>query len=211
MGIVADSNVEITMKMFYGNVEQYNVWQYRVATFTGVPSAANIAEGWWNHVKSTYRALVTTGYGSVFQSVLIREMDSPTGDYAEYAVPTAERAGTRTDTAANTYATTFTAVGVRLSVGTRVTRPGQKRFGFITESDLNSNQIETAYLNLITSHMNVMAADMLLGSPAAGVVLRPYVIRKDPTGAVVTGQRVTGFIVNPFATSQVSRKLGRGI
>lgn len=211
MAIAADSNIEITMKMNYGNVQQFNVWQYRVATFTGVPSAVNVAEGWWNHVKATYRALVTSGYGPAFFSVLLREMDSTTGDYAEYAVPTAERAGTRTDTAANTYASTFTAVGVRLSVGTRVTRPGQKRFGFITESDLNSNQIETAYLNLITSHMNVMSEDMLLGSPAAGVVLRPYVMRKAADGTVAVGQPVTGYITNNYVTSQVSRKLGRGI
>lgn len=211
MSIAAGSNIEISLKQNYGNQVMYNVWQYKVVTFTGVPGATDIAAGWWNHVKSTYRALPTVSYGSVFQSAIIRDLDDPTGDYAEYSIPVGERAGTRSDTAANSYASTFTAVGVRLAVGTRVTRPGQKRFSFITESDLNGNQVESAYLSLITTHMGVMSVDMLLGSPAAGVVLKPYVVRKDATGALVASQPVTGFVVNPYVTSQVSRKQGRGI
>lgn len=211
MTIAAGDKIEISMRMVYGNQAQFNVWQYNVKTLTTVPTASALAEAWWNHVKATYRALPTVGYGPVFQSVYLTQLGSPTGDYAEYSVPVGERAGTRSDTAANAYASTFTAVGVRLAVGSRVTRPGQKRFGFITESDLNGNQVETAYLNLIASHMNVMSAEMVLGAPALGTVLEPYVVRKGADSAVLASQKVTGYQINSFVTSQVSRKQGRGI
>ena len=210
MAITTGSLVEVSLNMELYGQRIMNVWQYRADPVLGSPSAAEIGAAWWGAVKTPYRALCNSGFGSVFRSVRVRELNDPTGAYGEHAIVSGEQAGTRTVAAEGQIVTTFVAAGVRLAVESRTTRPGQKRFPFITESDLNSNEIGSAFQALVVTLMNTMASSITLGSPAVGTVLLPIVVRKDATGAVTANQEVTGYVINTNATSQVSRRFGRG-
>ena len=102
-------------------------------------------------------------------------------------------------------------MGVRLAVGTRLTRPGQKRLGFLTQSDAIGNDLQADYNTAAVALMDVMSADMVLGAPAVGVVLRPYVVGLNADGTIRTSQAVIGYSINQKVTSQVSRRFGRGV
>jgi len=211
MAIAADSLIEITLvQSFLSANAALNVFQYEVGGSFGTSSATDWAHAWWNHVKTTYR-LICSANASPFRYVRVRELNDPAGDYGEYAIPTGEWPGTRTPPAAD-WLPMFVNVGVRLAVATRATRPGQKRFTYLTESDCDGTYVGSGYSTALDNLMQVLAADMTLGAPVAGGLLHPIVTRKNPaTGEVTAYQAVTGYIINNTVTSQVSRKVGRGI
>jgi hypothetical protein len=211
MTIAGGSLLEITAIMQLDSSVLMNVWQYEVGTIVVVPTAAQIGEAWWNHVKGTYRALAETALAPSFTSVKVLELNAPTGAYGEFAVPPAEQAGTRGSTAQPQNLPAFTAVGVRLTVSSRTTRPGQKRIPFATESDVAGRVVESAFVSLVEAHMDVMVTPITLGAPAAAVELFPVVVRKDGTGAVTAHQLIEGYLVDPWVTTQVSRRYGRGV
>jgi hypothetical protein len=211
MAIGSGSIIEVSLKMLFAGQQMYNVYHYAVAEIVGTVDASNYAEAWWNHVKTNYRALAQSSYGQVFDSVRVVEMGTPTGEFAEFAIPTGERAGTRPTTAEPQSLPTFNAVGVRLTVGTRETRPGQKRITFMSEADAVGNSVESGFLGAVQALAATLSGVITLGSPAAGCLLQPNVIRKGPGYSVLAAQPVTGYLVNPYVTSQVSRKQGRGV
>lgn len=210
MAITVGTKLEISLVMGTSGGVGMNVYQYEVAVSPSVKTASAIAEAWWNHVKGVYRAIVVTGSGRAFDSVILRELNAPTGAYAEFSVPAGEQDGTRPSGELGSYMPAFTAAGMRLTVGSRLTRPGQKRFPFVTEGDVLNNSLTPAFVALIQNIGSTVSNDMTLGDPAEFVVLRPVVTRKDVSGAVIASQPVTGYAVNPYVTSQVSRKFGRG-
>lgn len=187
-----------------------NVWTYQVGgTFSGI-SAGAVAEAWWNHVKDEYRAMVASGYGNAFERVIVADMDNPAGDYGDFSIPTAERVGTRSAGSAQGMPP-YAAAGVRLSVATRVTRPGQKRFGWLLETDAAGPGLDPVFAGLVADVMDAATVGVTLGAPALGMDLDPIVVRLDPvTGLPVAAQSVTGYAINTNTTSQVSRKIGKG-
>lgn len=210
MAIGAGTLLEITLvQSFLNSGEVLNVFQYEVGGSFGTSSAVDWAVSWWNHVKSTVRAICPSN-ASPFRSVKIREMDDPAGAYGEFSIPTGEWVGTRTPPGGD-WLPQFVSAGFRMTVGTRATRPGQKRFAYLAEGDCDGTYIAPSYLTPFTAMAAVLVNDMTLGAPVAGGLLHPIVTRKDPaSGAVTAWQRVTGAVVNPLITSQVSRKFGRG-
>lgn len=211
MGTTIDHAYEITLKMSNGGSSLFNVFQYWCLAGTVTATGADLGEAWWNHVKAVYRGLVVGSWGPFFDSVVSRDLTDPLGLFGEFAIPSAERAGTRATPTASQWLPTFNAVGVRLAVGERTTRPGQKRLAILAEEDVVGQDVQAGILALVNSWGLVMTANMLLGAPAALTSLDPIVVRKDATGAVVANQPITGFVVNPRVTSQVSRKYGRGV
>lgn len=211
MTITTASLLEISLIMQHGSSAAYNVWQYGVDAMLGTPSAPEIGAAWWAAVGTAYRDVALTGYPAQFLTVRVRDMSDALGDYGEFPVPTDEQHGTRTLADGYQYATSFIAAGVRLAVATRVTRPGQKRIPFVYEGDLDGNALESGITAKLETLFDIMAADLTLGSPALGTILQPIVVSKDTTGAVVASQPVVGYVINTFATSQVSRKFGRGV
>lgn len=211
MAIGGGSLIEVGLHMaFLSNAAVYNVWQYEVEGTFGPSSASQFGEAWWNHVKDEYRAICSAN-ASPFRTVLVRELNEPAGAYGEYAIPTAEWSGTRPAPAGD-WLPSYVGVGVRLTVDTRVTRPGQKRFSFLTESDSDGTYVQTDYATRLATLMGVMSGQMVLGDPAVGATLNPIVVRKDPaTGVVTAHQNISGYIINNALTSQVSRRVGRGI
>lgn len=210
MAIGAGSLIEIVMNMNCQGQQTINAYQYEVGNYPGTVTPVQLAEAWWNHVKVAYRATVYSTFTDAFRTVRVREMNNPLGDYAEYDVPVAEQPGTRSATGMGEVLPPFLSVGVRLVVGTRVTRPGQKRFAFLAELDNVSGNLNSASRTLFVSLLNVMTVDMLLGAPAATVELSPRVTRRDAQGFVVASQPITGYLINNQLTSQNTRKVGRG-
>lgn len=189
-----------------------NTWTYEVGNAPVSSSAADWGEAWWNHVKAAYRGIPTTDYTTIFEVVRVRELDTALGEYGEFAVPISEMAGTRS-VAASTAVAPFIAAGVRLTVGTRVTRPGQKRFAGLGESDLDHAALTSAVNGAVDTLMTLMTGPVfVLGAPAALGELTPVIVRRDPvTGLPVAHQRATGYVRNPNYTTQNTRKIGRGI
>lgn len=210
MAIGAGSLVEITVVGDLGSDQWMNVFTYVVVGELGSPTAANIGEAFWNAVKDTYRPIVSSGWGSAFREVRVREMDDPMGEFGVWAIPSGERAGTGTAGAGGRLPS-FNAAGIRLTVGSRVTRPGQKRIPGADEADANSQAWEGSYMTVLEAFADVIDSNQVLGSPAVGTEISPVVVRRDPaTGLPVAHQPVIGHVVNPYITSQVSRKIGRG-
>lgn len=210
MAITEGTLLEITVDGLFGSTQVMNVWQFEVGgTFSGI-NAGQVANAFWQHVKNEYRAIVSNGSGPAFTRVLVRDLGDPLGEYGEYAVPTAEQAGSR-NAAGSEFLPAFNAAGVRLTVDTRVTRPGQKRIPWLVETDSQSGAITATPVALINALMDKVIPNFTLGSPAAGMDLNCIVVKKDKTtGAVLAYQPVTGWLINPYITSQVSRKVGRG-
>lgn len=210
MTIPVGALLEFSLEMLYDNQQIMNVWQYEVLASPSLFEADAYAEAWWNHVKDDYRALVVSGAGRNFNVVRVRELNEPTGALAEFAIPEAEEDGTRSAGALGSFLAGFAAVGVRLSVGSRVTRPGQKRIPWLTEGDVAGPLVGAGFVTLVEALMETMTTGFILGSPAEFVELDPIVVRKDNTGTVTAHQPITGYVVNSILTTQVSRRVGRG-
>lgn len=209
MTITTGSYCEITLNMLWLNQQSLNVFQYAVAVPGAPPGAVQIAEAWWLHVKAVYRALSAPGQGNVFKTVRIRELNNDVGDYAEYDIPLADQAGVRGSSPGEPMPP-FAAAGVRLVVGTRATRPGQKRLPFVYEVDSNAGVMQSALLTLMNSWAGLMTVQLTLGAPAALTALTPIVCKKNSEGFVTDAQDVTGYLINQNITTQNSRKIGRG-
>lgn len=210
MAITTGSRVTVAVNYALAGQQFMNVYNYIVLELVGTPTAGDYAQAWWNHVKTNYRALCSAYFGDAFTSVRVTETgNSTTGEYGEYAVPVGERAGTRSYSSGEALPT-FVAAGVRLIVATRSTRPGQKRFPFLMEADVNGAGLQSGYSTILATLMGTLTANMTLGAPAAGVVLVPSVVGLNADGTIRTSQVVTGYSINSNVTSQVSRKIGRG-
>ena len=210
MAITAGSLVEFAVGGHLSGQLWMNAWTFRVVGELLTPTASEWGQAYWNHVKVNYRALVASVHSAAFEFVKVRELDDAAGEYGEFAIPTSERAGTGT-TGAGGILPIFAAASTRLTVATRVTRPGQKRISGQDEVDANGNSWEVAYQTKLNTFYTGVTGHITLGAPAAGSELQMVVVRKDPnTGLPVAHQDVTGFLVNPYISSQVTRKVGRG-
>lgn len=187
-----------------------NVWHYQLSTLPSpTVSAANLAEAWWNDRKTTYRAALAIGFGAVLKTVKCRSMMSATGDAGEFAIPTAERTGSRA-TPAGEQEPRFLSVGMRLVVPTRITRPGQKRIFGLYEDDVSGDGIVGTMPALVLAIATSQLPSMILGAPALAQTMIPVVAGFDGTYPVTRFQPWTSAIVNTNVTTQNTRKFGRG-
>lgn len=211
MAISTNSKVQITLVMSAANQTMMNVWSYNVLELVGTPTAAHYGEAWWNHVKGGYRALATADFGAVFKSVRVVELGNSLGEYGEFPVPTGEQTGTRANPTDADTEPLLLAAGVRMTVPSRLTRPGQKRFTFLTQTDTLNQVLSAGFKALLSTLMTTMTTNMTLGAPAAGVVLVPNIVSLNSDGTIRAAQGVSGFVVGNNPTSQVTRKIGRGM
>lgn len=179
------------------------------AFLTATPEA--VGNAYWQHIKVAFRALLANAVQVQLESVYVAE-DGATGAYGEYPIPPAEKQGTRVISTLNDLMPPFAAGGVRLTVGSRVTRPGQKRMFGLYESDSdNGGYLGSVYRGLLGAVAAYWSAPITLGAPVATGVLTPIVTRRDPnTGLITDYQPVTGFLVKDTVTTQNSRKYGHG-
>lgn len=174
-------------------------------------SPENVGEAYWNHVKAAWRALPVSSMTNVFQSVLVEEIGGGLS-FGEYAVPSGEKGGTRAAGSLGDVLPSFNNVGVRFTVATRATRPGQMRIPFMYDGDTDAQGVAAPFVALVNTLANLYKADMVLGAPVATGVLRMQVVKFTNTvpAAVAARQDVVGQVINGNVTSQVSRKAGRG-
>lgn len=196
---------------YLGQMVQLGQWYETdgAAFLTATPD--QVGEAYWNHVKVAFRALVAAAVQVSIESVFVSE-DGPLGAYGEFPVPALERQGTRVLGSLDALMGPNIAAGVRLTVGTRLTRPGQKRMWGLYEVDNDAGgYLGPIYTGLLATMAAFWSAPIILGAPVATGVLTPIVTHRDPVTDLITDyQDVTGFIVKPEVTTQNSRKYGVG-
>lgn len=208
---LVDAHISLTLRYEYLSQLCENVFMYFTegAVFIGV-NAAQVAQAWWNDVSGVIRAMAPDDVAiSRFTSVICRNLVSG-GELGEYAIPLDQQAGTRGALPIDRYIPAFNAGGIRLTVGDTSTRPGQKRFPWILDTDVDANALGPAYATLLEAVGAHIDQPLTLGSPVVAGVLQPIV------GGTVVGdfptvyQDVIGHVTNADVTSQISRKKGRG-
>lgn len=173
-------------------------------------TAGQLGEAYWNAIKSDWRAWAPANAANIFKSILVEEAGGSLG-YGEYPIPTLEQGGTRDVTTLGQPLPSFCAVGCRLSVETRDTRPGQMRIPFLYEGDSSGQQWGGVAVALVEGVAETMSSVLSLGAPAATVVMHPQVWRgEDITVPPTVTQDVIGYVLNSNITTQNSRKWGRG-
>lgn len=210
---ITSSLIKVTNRYTYLGQKCENVQYYHpVGAAFLTADMTGVLEAYWNDIKASHRAIMTNFDGDATWDSILGEEIGGGLSYAEYPIPTLERVGTRATTGLGDPLNSFSAGGIRLTVGTRVTRPGQKRFPFLFEADVQRNALGAAYLALLTAVGVKYSESVFLGVPVATGELQPMIVRINrTTGEVEASQPVTGKVVNPNITTQVSRKVGRGI
>jgi len=170
-----------------------------------------VGEAWWNDVKAAWRGLANSSFGPVFESVYVEEVGGALS-YGEYSIPSAERTGTRAPGTLGDALPSYVACGVRLSVATRLTRPGQMRLPFVCDDDTQANALKAGYLALAATLAAKYSSVITLGAPVALATLAPLVVKYTQTvpPAVAADQEIVGYVLNGNVTSQVSRRPGHG-
>ncbi len=208
---LVDAHIAIIPRYEWLGQECENVFMYFTegAVFVGV-NAVQVAEAWWNDVKADFRAMIA-GDATVclLKSVVCRNLVSG-GELGEYAIPVGESLGTRSTAGLVAPVTGTLGAGVRLTVGNTSTRPGQKRFPFLWETDIDRNNIDATFLALVETFAAHIDSPLTLGAPVALGVLQPIVGGTVVGGFPTVYQDVVGHVTNPHITSQVSRKFGHG-
>lgn len=126
-----------------------NTFHYEVVNVGGVlPTYAEIAQAFWDYVKGPWRAFVSNGFGDWFDRVVVDNVTNEV-DFGIYSVVGAERQGTRATP--TDFMGLMVAAALRLNVGTRLTRPGQKRFCPLYEGDQSAGNIVPGTQTLITA------------------------------------------------------------
>lgn len=204
--------IKVTLRYTFQNQQCQTTQHYRFGNeVTESITATHVGEAWWNDVKTAWRAMIINDPSFRFDSVLVEELAAG-GQFGEFAVPAGERLGTRPLGSLGAWLPTFNAVGVRLVVASRVTRPGQKRFPGLSEGDNEGGFVAAGFIALVGAVAAKYSGIITLGAPALAEALIPVVARYDAGDPVpVVTQDVVGHWVSSIITSQVSRKPGRGI
>ena len=203
--------LEIQFRYTYLNQRLLTRQYYQMggaAFLTATP--AQVAEAYWNDVKALWRSLFSTASTVATQDALFVREVGGLQQYAEYPIPTAERVGTRAAGDDGEWVAPFMAAGVKLVVGSSVTRPGQKRISSMREGDITGNALITAHQTLVDNVADIFSTIRNLGAPVATGVLIPVVGGTEIDGDPTVWNEITGHVVNQFITSQVSRKIGHG-
>ncbi len=203
--------LEITLRMvFLAQRIQTVGWYTPAGGAFSTATPAGVGEAWWNDVKTVWRALGPSSSGLVFDTVFVREYNGA-GGYGEFAIPTAERSGTRTVGTLGDFLPPYVADAVKLTVATNLTRPGQKRFPFAMEGDNENGLIVGTRPALVNAVAAKYVGPLTLGAPVATGTLNGVVVKKTGVPPIpAQWQAVQGAVLNPYFSSQNSRKIGRG-
>jgi len=208
---ITASDLKIVIRGVYLGQQVEVVQWYRptgAAFLTADP--AGVGEAYWNDIKTAWRACHGATATDKTTSIFVSE-PGPSGAYGEFAIPTAEQEGTRSISGLGEFLPPYVGVGVRLTVSTRTTRPGQKRFWGVLEGDNSDGELESALAALVDTLAAKFSSMVTLGSPVATGTLDPEIVHLAGVPAAVTAhQDVAGYIINNNLTTQNSRKFGRG-
>lgn len=209
MAIAAGDIYQMTVQGTILGETVANVWYLQVASIgAGGIDATNLAEGWWNHIKTSYRAVAVTNHTTAYQNILAEQCGTGTREFGVYPVPIAEQGGTRSNGSGGGAESlpSFTAIGMRLNVGSRLTRPGQKRLWGLAEIDQNANQLQASAYGAADALGMTMRGTLTLGAPAALVDVFHVIRKTAPLDHVSVVQPITTTSVSRTVRSQVSRR-----
>lgn len=170
-----------------------------------------VLEALWANTQDSFRSVFPDEGG--FQAVsLYGEEVGGGGGYAEYAIPVEEQGGLRPVAVGLEAVTGALAGGFRQTVGTKLTRPGQKRMPGLVEVDISGNILTDGeeYITYLTAWAETLSTPRLLGAPVATGELMPAIGGSRVDGVPTVFQDVVGYVINPYVTTQVSRKYGHG-
>lgn len=181
-----------------------NVYHYRLDSGILTIDPSTIAEFWWNDCNGVIRDLQSELLLHI--RVTCRNLDN-SADYGEYLIPLDEQAGTNptSDVQARQ-----AAVGVTFRGATPTTRPGSKRICGIPEAQSGEwGELVPAYLSLVDLYASHMASQLNSLTPA--FVLTPVIVGlpNDDRPTRVENE-IVAYSINPYITSQNTRKIGRG-
>lgn len=209
---ITGSHLAIALRGLFQN-QQVEIVQWFRPTGSAflTADAVSVGEAFWNDIKTDWRALHNNNSADRTTSVFVSEPGT-SGAFGEFSVPALEQQGTRVTTGLGGYMPTFVAAGFRETVATRATRPGQKRIWGLMEGDVgDASEMSATYLALLETFANHLTNAITLGAPVATGVLDAEIVHFEGTPPAITvSQLVTGHLLNPNCTSQVSRKIGRG-
>jgi hypothetical protein len=209
---VTTNPFRVSIRYVYLGQECENVqWYFGGGAAFVTATMPEVLAAYWENVKGAWRALMLDSLPHNSINSILGECIGGDQEFAEFPIPSGERIGTRSIATNGQPLPGTLAGGVRLTVGTRETRPGQKRAPFICEANIEGNDLNASYLDPLTDWGETFSQLLTLGAPAATAILQPVITHHDPvTLLLASWQDVTGQIVNPYATSQVSRKRGHG-
>lgn len=208
---VTAPQIKITYRYEYLGQQCQNtqIWRTNGAAFL-TATMLGVLEAHWNDLYVTLQdAMSTSATVNRFVSLLGEEIGGG-GSYAEYAVPTGEQVGTRAGLTVGAAAPSYVSWGFRQTVATKVTRPGQKRFPFVADADMDGNAVVSGSFANWEPIAIFFSQPDLLGVPVATGELVPQVGGTAVGGIPTVFQDITGYVLNPNLTSQVSRKIGHG-
>lgn len=212
MTLIAGAEIHVAFRYTYLGQRCENVQAYVAAglTTTGA-TMENWLEALWNDYKVRLRAFAPNDPAiGTFDSLVGTEIGGGL-NFAEFPIPTLERVGERVVVDGARWLSGLNAGGFRQTVATRLTRPGQKRFPWVLDTQAQNNSLGADYLALLTDVATAFSTPSILGAPVVDANPIPIVVHepgvRDP---VRRTQAITGFVVNPDLTSQVSRKKGHG-
>lgn len=181
-----------------------NVYHYRVSSGLLTISAATIAQVWWEDCNDVIRNLQTEELLHI--RVTCRNLDNP-ADYGEYLIPLADQPGLNPSSDAMPRQD---AVGVTFRGETVDTRPGSKRICGVPEAQSGEwGLLVPAYLSLVEDYAAHMSSQINSLTPA--FVLDPVIVGfPNDDRPVRVENNIVGYTINPYVTTQNTRKIGRG-
>lgn len=207
--------IEMTLKYRYNGNEFRNVFHYTWDFISPPVTLLEATQEFFEAMCTVLQAVVvggTTVYGA---SALNITDDISVADYAP-ASPyvTSGRTGEASSM--------FVALGITLLRTDRSTKQGAKRFGPLSESDVTAGVISSGLLTSAETAVAVLTDPILVVGLGGSGNLTPVIYgealpeRPSKRGGMLpprpaSANPIVGAVVNTQATSQVSRKPGRGV
>lgn len=214
-----DDLYELTDHQVLAGQEVDNVYFYRTgaAFLTTFPTNAQVlAENWASQILPDIAAVQVDNVAH--RSVQVRNLYDPADSYTHDV--SVIGANTSSD-----YLTTFDAIGFKLAPDTAAVKAGAKRIAGVMETAQTDGVITVgSYLTQLATTSDAMTRAVQVGTLILSDVFFPAIVKRERTGVsgayeyalpTVRGEGVWANVLSALfdvlITSQVSRKIGRGI
>lgn len=188
-----------------------NVFFYEIVQNGTEPeNYEQVGEEFWTQVGAAFRAWIPAAYTDWFDRVVVENITNEI-DFGIFTITGTDRNGARV--VSTDFNPLWLCAPVRLNVGTRLTRPGQKRISGLVEADVSNGTILPAPLALVQTLADtftvMLTYDVLEAAEARPVIYGPVIppSPSDPVGrpAPVTNP-VTSATAISYMTSQRTRR-----
>lgn len=207
MTIPANAVHEIAIRGTFQGSKIQNVFHFTNSIVTPDVSATTACEAFWNDIKAAWRGWTPTSPQLIWTEVVCT-LRGAGGQYGSYAIPGAEQSGTRAF--GSDFLPSFNAANITFNPSLRLVRPGSKRIAGVLEGDQVSGVLTGGAVALLST----LAVALVNGfTDAVTGASYTYIIwgQVNSNRPVEVKMPINGYTVSVNVTSQVSRKLGRGI